>query len=1044
MADGPASELGQPASESGRPDPVPDGPASDGPISELGCPTSGCPTSDAIGLSPPALDAPADRSPKPDIDFTAAALQRAGFVSPDDRWLLFCLAIEGPYPDEPLPQLLELIATGVLNRIVPQVLLDDSDIGAMLFFMFPKLCVRPLLTEKGPGVRERATHYPRPQITALLALAATLGGPDGLRRRTQQWMHELENSIVEQAADVPEAVEPAAEPEDALSEASDSDEPPTSLPPDGEEYVSDSEDSADDVAVTPAPAPAPAAPAPVIRGRPTGHRLPAPLLAAAAHRRVSRGQLRQAARVILDDSPPVAVNAEVLARLRELHPFVWSERSFPLRGNAPANTDYRAQLRASADKMALDTASGPSGWSVGLMRIALRSDAVRAGLAAFLQGMLRDEARGQRYCCASRLVVLSKPGGGVRPIAVGEVPYRLFMSAVLTNAGSAIRGGLLPTQFGVRNPGGVEPIVRMVEHAVAGDVPCAQITCLDFSNAYNTLSRDVIAATVRDQYPQLYRLARWAYRGPAALFVDGRTPDGQYRAVELESREGVRQGDPLAPLLFSVGMRPFLECLQDALGPGHLVLAYLDDVMVLSEREADVVAAADRAAHESATGLRLNVAKSRVYSLDRVREAGLDILGTRIGSVEARSEFADHVIASLNLQVGRLLRSQLPLQDKWLLLSQSVQQKFRHLMRQLDSEGIEELWIELDNILMKAVAELGQIPLDDMDALARTLASLPERHGGLGILSHSDCFRAARRAMQESADFQLRQLGLYAAGGPTADDRAGDAAPARQGDLCEQIFRQRFEETVDKLPHDAAVALLEHREPLSRRFLRSTPFNCSVVLDNRTMAGAIRIRLLRVSGVYRETREGLPTTVCVGCGATGCTAVHGDACPAIPHRRRHGMHTQIQNLITGHLKSVPGSRVTREVWVPTDRRIDDHRLDIRVSGPVAMHGTTAGYDISVVSGRARQSSERQEDGESRVTWAKRTIAYRLHAREQAKFAKYAMVPGFAPLVLSISGTMGPAFAAQWDHWVSVYPKMHILARQLSVLLIRERVARYGF
>lgn len=40
--------------------------------------------------------------------------------------------------------------------------------------------------------------------------------------------------------------------------------------------------------------------------------------------------------------------------------------------------------------------------------------------------------------------------------------------------------------------------------------------------------------------------------------------------------------------------------------------------------------------------------------------------------------------------------------------------------------------------------------------------------------------------------------------------------------------------------------------------------------------------------------------------------------------------------------------------------------------------------------------------------------------------------------------MGPAFAAQWDHWVSVYPKMHILARQLSVLLIRERVARYGF
>ena len=565
-----------------------------------------------------------------------------------------------------------------------------------------------------------------------------------LRARAVRWELELEDSLALQ----PEpALEPAPAPEHAPDlplddlEWSDADEPPTALPPGSDD------ESLEDGALGPEPGPTAAVPAPaagptVIRGRPSDHRLQGRRLASAVHRRVARGQLRQAARVVLDDSPPVAIDAAVLDRLRELHPFTWSEHAFPRRGAVPHNVDYSAHIRATAGSMALDTAAGPSGWSVGLARIALRSDAVRACLCSHLLAMRRDEAPGRRICCASRLVVLAKPGGsGVRPIAVGEVFYRIFMRTVLTQCGSSVRDGLLPTQFGVRTPGGVEPIIRMVEHAVAGDVPCAQITCLDFSNAYNTLSRNAIASVVYDRYPQFARLARWAYRGPAPLIVDG-ISEGQYRAIELESREGVRQGDPLAPLLFSAGMRPFLGRLQDALGPGHLVLAYLDDVIVLSERETDVVGVADRAAVDSATGLRLNVNKSKTYSMDMVERSGLRLLGTLIGGVDARREFADQAVASLRDRVARLLQSQLPHQDKWLLLSHSVQQSFRHLMRQLDSTGIEDLWPQLDEIPIKAITELGQIPPTDMDALARSLVALPERFGGLGILSHAHCQRS--------------------------------------------------------------------------------------------------------------------------------------------------------------------------------------------------------------------------------------------------------------------------------------------------------------
>jgi len=50
----------------------------------------------------------------------------------------------------------------------------------------------------------------------------------------------------------------------------------------------------------------------------------------------------------------------------------------------------------------------------------------------------------------------------------------------------------------------------------------------------------------------------------------------------LQSATGVRQGDPLGPLLLSLAIRPLLDRLSTFLGTDHLVLAYLDDVYVLS------------------------------------------------------------------------------------------------------------------------------------------------------------------------------------------------------------------------------------------------------------------------------------------------------------------------------------------------------------------------------------------------------------------------------------------------------------------------------
>ena len=76
-------------------------------------------------------------------------------------------------------------------------------------------------------------------------------------------------------------------------------------------------------------------------------------------------------------------------------------------------------------------------------------------------------------------------------------------------------------------------------------------------NAFNTIHRTAVLKAVAERLPQLLAFVNWAYSVPAELWVHG-GPDGHAR---LWSTTGVRQGDPLGPLLFSLGMQDVLNTL---------------------------------------------------------------------------------------------------------------------------------------------------------------------------------------------------------------------------------------------------------------------------------------------------------------------------------------------------------------------------------------------------------------------------------------------------------------------------------------------------
>lgn len=209
----------------------------------------------------------------------------------------------------------------------------------------------------------------------------------------------------------------------------------------------------------------------------------------------------------------------------------------------------------------------------------------------------------------------------------------------------------LPFQFGVGSTGGVEPTIRAIQRTV--DRPpgytSTQLTSLDFKNAFNTLDRADMATGLRRFAPGLYRAARWAYGSTIDLVLTGN--HGQQHL--LLSSQGVRQGDPFGPVLFSLGIRTLLDRLSAHLEPHRLILAYLDDVYILSHDSqglADVSSFFDK----QSASLQLNLAKSSTRTIQDIKQSGLEVLESRVGGMALRAPFLQAKIEEQEQTLAKL------------------------------------------------------------------------------------------------------------------------------------------------------------------------------------------------------------------------------------------------------------------------------------------------------------------------------------------------------------------------------------------------------
>ena len=210
--------------------------------------------------------------------------------------------------------------------------------------------------------------------------------------------------------------------------------------------------------------------------------------------------------------------------------------------------------------------------------------------------------------------------------------------------------------------------------------------------------------------------------------------------------EGGEQGDPLMPLLFSIGIQGALEVVAAVLLPGEQLCAFLDDVYLLCDpSRVKALHELLEAALFRVAGIQLHPGKTRAWNRagippeaieelgeDVWQPAGITVLGTPIGSEQYISDkMAERITKE------RALWEATPtvpdLQCAWQILLQSANPRANHTMRTMPPGSSATYCQNHDEgIWATAKVLLDGLPAADetSETESHQLATLPMRMGG--------------------------------------------------------------------------------------------------------------------------------------------------------------------------------------------------------------------------------------------------------------------------------------------------------------------------
>ena len=667
----------------------------------------------------------------------------------------------------------------------------------------------------------------------------------------------------------------------------------------------------------------------------------APSLQSKIHRKMIKGEQRQAARLLRGQNQRAPTDDDVISQLKALHPSGTRNPFGDIEGAFPG-TIATSSIVKEIKRLPHDIGVGASGWTAPLMKIALHNPKFEHFITQLANQISAGTAPGRRVLTSAVLIPNRKPGTNIpRPIAIGELMYRVIAKAQLKTFTTDAM--LAPNQFGVGKQGGVEPLIYLYETRAIAEMEDGYQSEIDFINAYNSINRTCIADGINQHAPAIIKPVKWAYNHKRLLMV--KREDGTIETMEAEN--GVSQGDPWSAFLFSIAIRDTVEHITNVIcEEGDEPTTYIDDFKAkLNSRNTftRIVEYLSSPVIRAKTNLIINQRKTHCYPLSQIREQGTEIYGSFIGPTNARRPFLRAKISETRQHIKTL--QSLYSQDGLLLLRNCISRDLAHLLRWMDTEDIAEEWIALD---MEIQATLDHFRAgvtrstehESRREITTMLYSLPIRHGGVGILNYCITRARAREASIRSSVINLyRYLKVEV---ETLDVHSiNPEIKLTQKELMEMEYQEHYRDLLIQLNQTQRTILSDQTNSIHAACSLTMPSTPKSTLSDREI------------GLFLRQRTLLPVNLnptCTKCGLP-YELNHQEACEATKHKRIE-RHNNLRDLIKDLTEQRYKSRLnatTVQLEPPILGNEELERVDLQIVGTGAPNETGNDIDITVVT-----------------------------------------------------------------------------------------------
>lgn len=181
-----------------------------------------------------------------------------------------------------------------------------------------------------------------------------------------------------------------------------------------------------------------------------------------------------------------------------------------------------------------------------------------------------------------------------RPIALSNTIYKLY-TGLWANRLSKLEDLISPEQKGFCRTDGTgehSAVLRNVIHQVVNNQEQMVVAWLDLTNAFGSVPHKVITSAIKGfGFPERFqKIVR-------DLYTNSSTTVNTSKGItaEIPIKAGVKQGDPISPILFNICMEPvlrkFKERFPDALTVHGLpisILAFADDLVIVAKNKEEM------------------------------------------------------------------------------------------------------------------------------------------------------------------------------------------------------------------------------------------------------------------------------------------------------------------------------------------------------------------------------------------------------------------------------------------------------------------------